>query len=337
MLKTLAFAIAVLVCAATQAAGLDKSTSTWWGHIKVLASDDFQGRLTGSPGYRKAAAYVATSFERAGLKPAGTEGYLQNVAFEVQTIETARSTVRLTGPDGTSPVDVTDNIVVAPSTQQRRDTRAPLVFVGYGIHMPEAGYDDFAGIDVRGAVVVLVYGGPEALSGAQRAHALAESLSHFLEEAGAVGLLSLVTPSNREVPWQRQKAAGTQPGMLLAEKKLRRYQGPMFAAAFDESKAELLFAHSGHSFGELVALAGAHKPLPHFRLAPVLTAHVEATLSQVSSDNVVGELPGSDPALAAEAVVLSAHLDHLGTGKPDHGNGIFHGAMDNASGVASLL
>jgi Zn-dependent M28 family amino/carboxypeptidase len=335
MLKFLAAAAAALLCAAAFAVGLDKDSSIWWAHIKALASDEFQGRLTGSPGYRQAAEYVAKNFERMGLKPAGTQGYFQSVAFETQSIDTARSSVRLNR--GADTVDVSDRMVLTPSVLQRPSVEAPLVFVGYGIHLPEAGYDDFAGLDVRGAVVVYVVGGPQQLSGAQRAHALAESLPHYLEQAGAAGLISITMPKNREVPWERQKAAGAQPGMLLAETLLRRYQGPMFSAAFDETRAEALFADSGHSFAEMAALGAEHNPLPHFHLTPRISAHVEATLSQVSADNIVAELPGSDPAVSIEAVVLSAHLDHLGTGKPDHGDGIFHGAMDDASGVASLL
>ena len=186
-------------------------------------------------------------------------------------------------------------------------------------------------------MVVYIVGGPERLSGAQRAFAYAEILPHFLEGAGAVGVISITAPKNREVPWARQKAAGTQPGMVLAEKALRRYSGEMFAGSFDETQADVLFAESGHTFKDLVALADAHQSMPHFKLAPTLDAHVEATHSSTTADNVVAELPGSDPALAGEAVVLSAHLDHLGTGTPDHGDGIFHGAMDEASGVASLL
>ena len=77
--SSLAFTLAALICIAAHAAVLDKDTSTWWGHIRILASDEFQGRLTGSPGYAKAAEYVAGGFAREGLKPAGTEGYFQTV------------------------------------------------------------------------------------------------------------------------------------------------------------------------------------------------------------------------------------------------------------------
>ncbi|HEX3847591.1 MAG TPA: M20/M25/M40 family metallo-hydrolase [Steroidobacteraceae bacterium] len=322
--------------ASAAAAAPDKATSPWWGHIKVLASDDFQGRLTGSPGYRKAAEYVAHTFEQDGLAPAGTNGYFQSVGFEVQSILADKSRVQLVSKEGAAS-DVSDSLVLSPSVIQRPEVKARLVFVGYGVHLPEAGYDDFAGLDVRGAVVVYVVGGPSTVTGAQRAHSAAEVLPHYLEGAGALGTLSITLPKNREVPWARQKAAGSQPGMVLSEKALRRYQGPMFSAAFDETKAEALFAGSGHTFGEIVDRAMAHQPMQHFALTPALSAHVETAVSKVSSDNVVAELPGSDPTLGAEAVALTAHLDHLGTGKPDHGDGIFHGAMDDASGIATLL
>jgi Zn-dependent M28 family amino/carboxypeptidase len=330
-------ALTVFLCCTLANAEPTKDGSAWWSHIKVLASDDLQGRLTGSPGYRKAAEYVAAQFKHDGLEPAGANGYLQEVGLDVQTIDTARSSVHLVPAAGGAAQDVTAEVVIAPGVLQRGETRAPLLFGGYCIHLPDAGYDDFASLDVHGAVVVCLTGGPAALSGAQRAYAVSEALPHYLEQAGAVGVLRLTAPKNREVPWERQKAAGEQPGMLLAEKALRLYQGPMFSAAFYEGNADALLAGSGHSFGELTALADTHQPLPRFRLAATIDAHVETTTSTVTADNVVAEWPGSDPKLAAEAVVLTAHLDHLGTGKPDHGDGIFHGAMDDASGVASLL
>jgi len=125
--------------------------------------------------------------------------------------------------------------------------------------------------------------------------------------------------------------------MMLEESGLRRFREPMLSVTFNERLAEVLFASSGHTFTEITRLADVHRPLPHFALNATLEARVAARTTSVTADNVVAELPGSDPALSAEAVVISAHLDHLGTGPPDHGDGIFRGVMDNASGVASLL
>jgi len=328
---------ALLLCAVAAPAEPDKSNSAWWSHIKVLASDEMQGRLTGSPGYRKAADYVAGHFQSLGLQPAGSDGWVQHVDFEVQTVRVDRFQTRLVPRDSGAPTDVTADVVAATYALLRPETNAPLVFVGYGMHLPEAGYDDFAGVDLHGAVAVILIGGPAELTAPQRAHALSENLPRALEAAGAVGVITLTAPKNREIPWERQKAAGEQPGMLLTESALRRYHQPMFVASFNEARADALFAGSGHAFADLVVLADKHQALPRFPLALRIQAHIETELSKVSSDNVIGELPGSDPQLSREAVVLSAHLDHLGTGKPDHGDGIFHGAMDDASGVASLL
>src|ERR1700753_4279564 len=239
--RVLALLLSFWFCVGAHAAALDKDNSPWWAHIKTLASDDYQGRLTGSPGYRKAADYVADVFKREGLKPAGTDGYFQNVGFEVQTIQTAGSKVLLSAGSA-APVDISDSLVLSPGILQRKETKAPLVFAGYGIHLPEEGYDDFAGLDVRGAIVVFLVGGPSSIAGAHRAHAIAEVLPHYLESAGAVGVIQIGTPRNREVPWARQKLAGTQPGMVLQETGLRRYKGEMFGAAFYETQAEKLFA-----------------------------------------------------------------------------------------------
>src|SRR6202044_91179 len=108
-------------------------------------------------------------------------------------------------------------------------------------------------------------------------------------------------------------------------------------ATFNPAEAEKLFAGTGHTFAEVLALADAQKPLPRFALGKGITATVVKTTSQVESPNIVAKLPGSDPALASEYVLVSAHLDHLGVGAPINGKTIYNGAMDDASGVASVL
>jgi Zn-dependent M28 family amino/carboxypeptidase len=327
----------VLLSTVCRADAPSKDTSAWWGHIRVLASDQFQGRLTGSSGYQQAAAYVAEKFQQFGLAPAGENGYLQPVGYLVQTVLPDRSTVSLVRAQETERLSVGDDLVLSTSTEQRPSVAGPLIFAGYGIHLPDAGYDDYKDLPVKGAIVLILIGGPEALSGAQRAHAYAESLPRYLEAAGAIGVISLFNPKDREVPWARIKAASVQPGMLLEETALRRYKQPIFSATFNEAVADKLFQGSGHTFSELTALADAHQPLPRFSLKKDLEARVATELSHARADNVIARLAGGDARLSQETVVLSAHLDHLGTGTPDHGDGIFHGVMDNASGVATLL
>ncbi|THD61665.1 MAG: M20/M25/M40 family metallo-hydrolase [Phenylobacterium sp.] len=332
----LAAAIAALPL--TAAAQPTKATSAWWGHIKILASNAFEGRLTGSPGYYKAAHYVAGQFKAAGLKPGGDAGtYFQAVKYLEENVDQAHSKVALVEGGRTTPLAIGPDLTLGARDEQPKTVSAPLVFLGYGLHLPEAGYDDFAGQDLKGKVVVVLGGGPDTLSAALKSHASSTEFPKALEAAGAVGVIRLQNPKAMDIPWPRIIALSGQPGMRLAEPALQTYHRAMFSASVNPEKAEALFAGSGHSFAELLALADAHKPLPRFALKPSVTAEVATTTKAISSPNVVGILPGTDPKLKAQYVVVSAHLDHLGVGEPIKGDKVYHGAMDNAAGVASLI
>jgi Zn-dependent M28 family amino/carboxypeptidase len=140
-----------------------------------------------------------------------------------------------------------------------------------------------------------------------------------------------------DIPWPRLRLLAQQSGMYLADPAFQDAKGPHFTATFNPAHAEDLFAGSGHRFAEVLALSDAHRPITGFALKASLTAHVAATRRPVTSPNIAGILRGSDPTLAAQYVVVSAHLDHLGVGAPIQGDPIYHGAMDNASGVASMI
>jgi Zn-dependent M28 family amino/carboxypeptidase len=315
-----------------------KATSAWWGHIKVLASPAYEGRLTGSPGYYKAAHYVAGKFKAAGLKPGGDAGsYFQAVKYLEEKVDAAHSSVALVDGGKTTPLAVGPDLTLGARDEQPKSVSAPLVFLGYGLHLPEAGYDDFAGQDLKGKVVVVLGGGPDTLSAALKSHASSTEFPKALEAAGAVGVIRLQNPKAMDIPWPRLIALSSQPGMRLAEPALQTYHRPMFSASVNPDKAEVLFAKSGHSFAELLALADARKPLPRFALNQSVKAEVASETREIASPNVVGVLPGSDPKLKAQYVVVSAHLDHLGVGEPIKGDKVYHGAMDNASGVASMI
>jgi Zn-dependent M28 family amino/carboxypeptidase len=338
----LAAAIAALpvsaLAPAASAAAPSKATSAWWGHIKVLASNAYEGRLTGSPGYYKAAHYVAGQFKTAGLKPGGDQGtYFQAVKYLEESVDQAHSKVALTEGGKTTPLAIGPDLTLGARDEQPKSVSAPLVFLGYGLHLPEAGYDDFAGQDLKGKVVVVLGGGPDTLSAALKSHASSTEFPKAVEAAGAVGVIRLQNPKAMDIPWPRLIALSSQPGMRLAEPALQTYHRAMFSASVNPQKAEVLFAGSGHSFAELLALADAHKPLPRFALKPSVTAEVVTTTKPISSPNVVGVLPGTDAKLKAQYVVVSAHLDHLGVGEPIKGDKVYHGAMDNAAGVASMI
>jgi len=309
----------------------------WWGDVSTLAADDMEGRLTGTPGYQRAADYVVSQLREIGLEPAGTDGFFQPVAFEEQYVDAAGSSAALVAGGRSTSLSIPGDIIIGRGDGRRPERiEAPLVFVGYGLHMPEAGHDDFAGLDLKGKIAVVIGGGPAEISGALKAHARRDR-ARLLSERGAAGLLSLTTAKAVEVPWSRSMAQAGQSGMYFADPALRDVKTEFFGASFNTETSEKLFAGSGHSFAEISALADASKPLPRFEMKQSLRASVAMRHRPVTSSNVVARLPGSDRRLRGEHVVFSAHLDHLGVGAPIDGDGLYNGAMDNAAGVAGLL
>jgi len=310
----------------------------WWSHVRVLADDSFEGRDTGSTGHRKAAEYVAHEFERLGLKPAGTEGYMQPVKFRTTTIDGAHSRLELVRSSGTEPLELGPDATISLQVDPAPAVDAELVFAGYGFAVPESGHDDFRDFDVRGKVVVFLTGAPAALPGplASRAQSVGERAA-ALRRAGAVGMVRILNPKTMDIPWERFSLARSMPSMTLADPAMDEGRGLSLAVHVNPAHAEKLFAGSGHTLREILDADAAQKPLPRFAIPARIKATVAVARSEVTSQNVAAILPGSDPKLMGEYVVLSAHLDHIGVGKPINGDSIYNGAMDNASGVAGLL
>jgi len=302
----------------------------------VLAADDMNGRQTGSADFDRAANYVIRQFRALGLEAAGTDGFRQPVLLEQQVIDQAASTARLVSASGETKLTVGDEIIIGAGAPRPETVDAPLVFAGYGLHLPEAGHDDFAGLDLKGKILVVISGGPANISGALKSHARSER-NRLAFERGAVGIITVNTPKAVEIPWDRSRLLGRAPGMYPVDPAVRDVPRAVTGGAFDPARAELLFAGSGHSFAEVAALADSSRPVPTFALAQTLEARIVARRTPVRSYNLLAKLPGSDPALRGETVVLSAHLDHLGVGAPIAGDAIYNGAMDDASGVAALI
>lgn len=309
----------------------------WWSDVSTLAADDMEGRLTGTAGYQRAADYVVSRLKEIGLEPAGTDGYFQPVVFEEQFVDPAGSSAALVSGGRETKLSIPGDLIIGRGGGRPPERiEAPLVFVGYGLHIPEAGHDDFAGVDLEGKIAVVVSGGPAEISGALKAHARRDR-ARMLSERGAAGLLSLTTAKAVEVPWSRAMAQAGQSGMYFADPALRDIRTEFLSASLNTESSEQLFTGSGSTFAEISALADASKPLPKLDLKASLRAAIAARHRPVTSSNVVARLPGSDPRLKAEHVVFSAHLDHLGTGAPIGGDGLYNGAMDNAAGVAGLF
>ena len=310
----------------------------WWSVVSYLADDKLEGRDTGSAGHRQAAEYVAKQFEALGLQPAGVDGYIQPVRFRSKTIDEARSSLALVREDGTTPLELGPDAIISLRVDPAATVEAPLVFVGHGLRSAEAKVDDFAGLDVRGKILVILGGAPETIPGALAAHLQsAGERGALLRELGAVGIVTIANPKSMDIPWERSSLARFNPQMALADPGMDDYRGLQLAVAMNPARADKLFAGTGQVMADILAAADASKPLPHFAIPARLKATVTVNRADVTSQNVAAILPGTDPQLKGEYVAFTAHLDHIGVGKPINGDAIYNGAMDNASGVASLV
>ena len=312
------------------------AADAWWGHVTALAHDSMRGRQAASPEHRKAADYVAGAFARAGLEPGGSEGFLQPVRFLRRRVLEERSSLALVRDGAAEPLEFGTEATISLRSSRSGSVDAPLVFVGYAMRAPERGIDDFAGVDLRGKMAVIMAGAaPQGMSGPELAAARGAGTSALLG-SGAVGVVSIVSPRS-DLPWIRYAASRLQPQMRLADADPGRGGPSLISVAVNPERAERLFQGASRSYAELLALADSGAPLPGFALPASLRATVAVEESDAVSHNVVGLLPGADPALRGEYVVLTAHLDHLGVSEPVEGDSIFNGAMDNASGVATLI
>jgi Zn-dependent M28 family amino/carboxypeptidase len=276
--------------------------------------------------------------QKAGLQPAGSDGYYQPVKLLSRQIIEKDSSLTLVRGDKAEPLTLGEDAFFGTRVDLAPEVQAPLVFVGYGLRVPEQNYDDLAGLDVRGKVAVVVNGSPSEIAGPLAAHysSSTERWKAF-HKAGAIGIISIPNPASIDIPWSRISANRAHVSMTLADSNFEDTAEEELSVVFNPAHAEQLFAGSGHSFEEIAALAKERKHLPRFPLAVSISATAKLAKHDVRSANVVARLPGSDPALKNEYVVLSAHIDHIGIGESINGDRIYNGAMDNASGSAVLL
>jgi Zn-dependent M28 family amino/carboxypeptidase len=326
-----------LLCCLLHADSLEDG-KRWWKHVEILADDRMEGRNTGSEGHRKAAEYVAQEFERSGLKPAG-KTYLQAVPFRVQRIEEPKCSVELIPSNGVpEPLKLGDDVILSTRGDFAKSIEVEAVFVGHGLVIPEVQYNDLTGLDLKGKAVVILSGGPSTIPGNLKSHySSSEERWKALRAAGAVGVISIQNPKSMDVPWARQSAARLQPAMRLADAASNEGSGSKLGITINPDRVDRFLEGTGHNFKELLALADADKPLPKFPLLYRFRVRAAAKEWAVQSQNVAAVVEGSDAGLKHEYVVLSAHLDHLGTTEAAGADKIFNGAMDNASGIGWLL
>ena len=211
--SALAMAQGVPATAADEAAG-----KAWFSHIQALANDGMRGRLTGTDDYLRAAAYVVEQFKADGLQPAGVDGFYQPVKFDVTRVIAEKSSMALVVDGKRTPLVLGQDGILSARGQQPAAVEAPLVFIGYGLHLPEAHYDDFDSAEVpwgslKGKIVVVVNGGPAELSGALKSYARTAPLSKALADAGVVGVITVPTPKSMDFGWDRVASSASQPGV----------------------------------------------------------------------------------------------------------------------------
>ena len=321
-----------------EAAKLRFDGASWWNYVKVLASDDMEGRETGSASLRRAEAYIVEQLQADGLEPAGASGFYQPIKFESRQVVESGSSLALVNGRQVEPLSFSDDAFFSTRVDLAPSVEAPLVFAGYGLSVPEKNYDDLAGLDLKGKVAVIISGAPADIPGALASHyQSAAERWKALRKAGAVGTVVILNPAAMDIPWERISVNRTHPSMSLSGAEFDETAGEKLAVIFNPSRAEKLFEGSGHKLQEILDLAKARKSLPRFPLALSIRAKAEVNRKALESSNVIAKFPGTDPRLLNEYVVLSAHIDHIGVGEPINGDRIYNGAMDNAAGSAVLL
>ena len=322
---------------------LTRSATRIEADVRFLADDLLEGREAGTRGFDIAALYVATRFRQLGLEPAGDGGsYFQRVPMVrgVREREGARFAITREGR-ATEFAFERDFLPGVNFTAGAADVSAPMVFVGQAVRAPELQHDDLAGVDVKGKIAVLLSNAPKRFPNDQRAfYASTSEKLRELERLGAVGAIFLDDPVNeKKRPWALDAPNWRRPGMRRLDAQgqpIDDFPGLRARIACDVRLADAIFAGSPYTAAEVFAMLEAGT-LRSFDLVGTATLATRARLEPVDSHNVVARLPGSDAKLAAEHVVFTAHLDHLGVGAPHDGDAIYNGAQDNAVGVATML
>ena len=305
------------------------------GHLEFLADDALEGRAPGTRGGLLAQKYIGTQFRRLGLEPAGDSGtYYQRVPIISLT---PSPTLAATGP---SPMPLKwkdDYVLWSMRNDSSVKVRGEAVFVGYGIVAPEVGWNDYAGLDARGKIVVALVNDP----GLQDSTLFRGKIltyygrwTYKIEEArrqGAAGLLLVHTTESATYPWTTVLSGWTGPQVRLEAPP----DSLIVAGWLQQETAARLLKSGGQDLASLTAAAArkGFKPVP---LGITLEGGVRSQIRRTETANVLGRLPGRGH-MAKEAVLIGGHYDHFGIGAAVRGDSIYNGAEDNASGTAAVL
>ena len=309
------------------------------GHVRFLASDLLEGRGPGTRGDALAEAYIAAQLETLGLRPAGTQGFLQ--PFDIVGVDGHADAIQFTRGRESLLLRHLEEIIAVAGDQAAHTAvdGAELVFVGYGIRAPEYSWDDFKGQDMRGKVLLILNSDPEddpaLFAGRTRLwYGRWDYKYEMAAKVGAAGAIILHTTHSAGYPWQvvRSSWTGPQYSVPATERRI-----PLRGWVTEDACRKLV-ALSGRSLDELLRSANQREfhPVP---LGIAVSTAFESRVERTRTANVLALLPGSDPRLSSEVVLYTAHHDHLGmrADAPPGEDAIYNGAEDNASGVALML
>jgi Zn-dependent M28 family amino/carboxypeptidase len=313
-------------------------------HLRFLSSDLLEGRAPATRGGRIAEEYIAAQLKAFGVKPGvGDSSYFQRVPIDVVKADPKTISVTASGKANAN-LRFTDDVVVWPgSATEASSARGELVFVGYGATAPEYKWDDFKGVDVRGKILMVLVNDPPASEAepklfGDKAMTYYGRWTYKFEEAerrGAAGMLIVHTTERAGYPWQVVVGSNSVEHRLLP--RPASAPPPIGVRGWiTDSAATALLKQAGLSMADLRQRAESRDFRP-VSTGIIIDENMRNSVQHMSSNNVVGVVRGSDPALRDEYVAYSAHWDHLGIGPVVNGDSIYNGAVDNASGVASVL
>jgi Zn-dependent M28 family amino/carboxypeptidase len=317
-------------------------------HIKFLSDDRLEGRGTGAKGGETAALYIAEQFEAMGLKGAGAKGSFWQPVSLVGVKADPKTELRVNGPEKAEAFRFADDFVAFTGAQTEHVAlNTELVFVGYGIDAPEQKWNDYKGTaeDYRGKILVMLVNDPPAtkeepdLFGGRRLTYYGRWTYKFEEAArrGAVGALLLHTNESAGYPWSVVRTSNGSWRFDIARTSSDKTPLLKMRSWMTDDAAHRLFALAGLNVDDLRKQAASRDFKP-VKLNLTASIDLNSEVRRVEAPNVVAILQGRDPKLRDEYVVFSAHWDHLGIGAPDKsGDTIYNGALDNATGVASVL
>lgn len=308
--------------------------------VSFLADDLLEGRDAGTRGFDIAARYVAARFAALGLQQAVKDSWYQPVTLAVAELDAKVKPALTIG--GTRFDTGGDVAIGAFGREPVQSIEAGAVFVGYGLQSDREKIDDYAGLDLRGKFAVALSGSPVGMPSEVGAHLAAEK-ALAAQKAGAIGLITIPSPSLlARTPWEKLRDRASEPTVSWLDaqaKPFTRTPAIRGGASVNGAATDALFAGSGRKVAAIMQLAAKRGGRPKgFALKPLVRLDRTSTVRTAASSNVIAILPGSDPALAGEYVLLMAHLDHNGVRESAKGpDKIYNGAMDNASGTATML